>query len=638
MKNIFSTAYKLTVTAIVFVIFSPTAEAQLDRDKKWIKVDSAAVATAHPEASRIAVDMLKQGGNAVDAAIAAAYAVGVFEPTGSGIGGGATALLYNQEEDEYHYVDFYPRAPKKPHREFNRDRHMPSVKAINIPGLVAGLEHIRERWAKLDRRTHLQPSIDAARDGFIPDSVLHELITSQTEKMSVYNESRELFTVDGEPIPKDFRITNPDLADVMERVADDGTQGFYSSSLTDSIVAQLQQYGGNFTREDFEEYDVRTSQPVQTTYRDYDIISASPPQSGVLISQTFNMMELFDFSEHGHYTEDAYPLHVMMEIMKRSYGDRLRYLSDPAFVDMPLQGLMSKEFAQHRYRDINHSFASPRHPKDTEPGNPYLFESGATASGIQFGREYDEWDDIDDDGASSYDWWSDDMYDAWGSPHDDEFKMFQDLDTLDHTEKDTLLFEQHWIDGEFDEDEPDGDLTSHINVIDEDGNMVSMTSTIGLFFGSGVVANGIIFNSAQSVFSTTNAVNLVEPQKTGRSTTAPTIVTKDDRPFAMLGAAGGGRIPAAIILGLHNMIDHGYDAYEANAAPRFLARRWHERHEFESRINEDVLRSIRRMGHPISVMKPIEMYFGGMQIIKVNEDGTIEASSDPRRDGSPAGY
>ena len=610
------------------------------RARHSVTAGQAAVATAHPRASEIALEMLRNGGNAVDAAIAASYAIGVFEPTGSGIGGGATAIVYKKETNTWTYVDFYPRAPLDPRTDFNRSRDIPGVKAINIPGMVAGLEYMREEWAELDRRTHLQPSIDAAREGFEADSVLYDLITQTTEKMSAYPESRALFTDDGRPIPRDFIIRNPDLADVMEMVAEEGAPGFYAGELTDTLVSRLNSKGGRFTREDFGQYDVRTSEPLTGTYRDYEIISASPPQSGVLIIQALNMMEQFDFSSHGHYTEDVYPLHVLTEIFKRAYGDRLRYLSDPAFVSMPLEGMLSKDYARHRYQQINHGMAHPRNPRDTEVGNPFGFMNGRTAAMDDrvFGRDLEPWGDDADDGLYNYDPWADELFDAWGAPRDkspDEERMREIPDeTADYDPDDppdTLLFEQHWIDDET-------DFTTHISVIDEDGNMVSLTSTIGLFFGSGVTVNGIIFNSAQSVFSETNPANLTEPGKRGRSTTAPTIVTRDGEPFAILGSAGGGRIPTAILLAIHNMVDHDYDAFDAVAAPRFLARRWHDEHEFESRIDSRVLRQLRGMGHPVQVRLPMEMYFGGMQIIRVAPDGTIEAASDPRRDGASAGY
>lgn len=619
------------------------------RKRHSVTAERAMVATAHAGASEIALDMLRQGGNAVDAAIAASYAIGVFEPTGSGIGGGASALVYMADTDTYTYVDFYPRAPLDPRIDFNRNRDLPGVKAINIPGLVAGLEYMRERWGRLDRRTHLQPSIDAARDGFVAGSYLHDLITQTTEKMSVYPESRTLFTDDGNPIPADFLIRNPDLAEVMEIVAEEGARGFYDGELTDTLVARLNRKGGRFTREDFSSYDVRTSHPVTGTYRGFDIISGSPPQSGVLIIQALNMMEQFDFSAHGHYSEDVYPLHILTEIFKRAYGDRLRYLSDPVFVPMPLEGMLSKEYARNRYQQINHAMAYPRNPRDTEVGNPFGFRHGRPAAHDHqlLGGGLEPWGDDADDGLYNYDAWSDDLFDAWGAPRDGSDRadrpvpaddMPHDTVQTDGELADSLLFERHGIGRENDIIDDENDFTTHISIIDEQGNMISLTSTIGLFFGSGVVVNGIIFNSAQSVFSETNPANLTEPGKRGRSTTAPTIVTRDGQPFAMLGAAGGGRIPTAILLAIHNMIDHDYDAFEAVAAPRFLARRWHDEHEFESRIDERVLRRLRGMGHPIRVREPMEMYFGGMQIVRVAPDGTLEGASDPRRDGVPAGY
>ncbi len=645
-------------------------------ENRSILAETAAVATAHPEASSIAVEMLSHGGNAVDAAIAAAYAIGVFEPSASGIGGGATALVYIREEDRFYYVDFYQRAPSFPHFTFDSEQ-IPCVKAIHIPGMVAGLEYLRENWALLDRRTHIRPAIDAARNGFRPDSVLYSVITQSTGKTSVFPESRALFTLDGDTLPPGSLIRNEALAEVMEIIADEGSAGFYSGTLTDTLIARINRHGGRLIRQDFETYDVRVSEPLKGTYRGFEIVTAPPPQSGLTLLQALNMMEHVEFnsaghnsSDHypydyyptdrqssdrdsadhhsserhplGHYTQDPYSLHMLVEIMKRAYADRTGYLADPYFVPVPVKALVSKAYASHRYSGIDHHRAFPAFPPDTRPGYPLLFHDSSpdtrpgeallpqdSSPNTRLGEALLPQDSSTDTRLgeallpqdSSPDTRPGDAFLPHGSPPDTRHG-------------DVRLFQTH-------EAQPattGEDLTTHISVIDKDGNMVSLTSTVGLFFGSGVVINGIVFNSSQTLFSKENPKTLTHPRKRGVTTITPTIVMKEGEPYAILGAAGGFRILSSLLLGLHNMMDYDYTAGHANAAPRFIAREGHHRHEFESRFEAGVLETLEVMGHSIRTRKPMEMFFGGMQIIRVRPDGRIEASSDPRRDGYPAGY
>lgn len=620
--------------------------AQVDRDKKYTESRNAAVATAHPEASRIALEVLQNGGNAIDAAIAAAYALGVVEPTASGIGGGGNALVYIKSEDKVYNLDFYPRSPANPFMDYQPSRDNSTVRAVSVPGFVAGMEELRERWAKLDREAHIRPSIHIAREGFVPDSVLLGRIRITTDKVNEYEESRALFTDNGNPISSDFVIRNPKLAEVMEQIIEEGRSGFYNSELTQRLIDGMNELGGRFTLDDFRNFETSWREPVKGSYRGYDVFSAAPPVSGTLIVQSLQMMEYFDFEQYGHFTESTESMHFLIEMFKRSFADRLTYLGDPDFVDVPVEGLASKSYARNRFSDINMGAATPRVLRDTEPGNPYNFMAGRQAERFDIdGISYMLiWTDDMEDDQSSFDWWGDDRFDSWGaqrdlSAHERRQGFLQSV--FDTGRADTVRVsiedDDDWVIDE--EGEPENETnTTHITVIDKDGNMVSMTSTVGLLFGSGVTVNGVVMNSGQGNFGSTNPVNLMQPNRIPRSMIAPTLLLRDREPFMAIGAAGGGRIPAAIVLGIHNVIDFGMDAFEAVSAPRFISRRWADNVEFEALIPENITNAMRRMGHPVSVRRPMEVYFGGMQIIIVRPDGTIEAAADPRRDGGPAGY
>lgn len=601
-----------------------------DRSTGWVQANGAVVATAHEQASQIGVEMLRQGGNAVDAAVAAAWAIGVFEPTGSGMGGGGGALVYLSADASWHYVDFYQRGPLEPVTDFSSSNDLPGPRAVHVPGLVAGLEHMREQWGHLDRQTVLAPSIDAAREGFVPGPVLLDLIQSSTSKMGVFAESRALFTNNGAPIAGGQVLRNERLADAMELVAEGGADVFYRGALADTLVRRLNAYGGQFSLDDFSTYEVRVREPLHTTYRGFDVYSAPPPQSGFTVLQALNMMEAAGLASLDHYSREALPLHLLVEIFKRAFADRSQYLLDPDFGQVPLSGLLSKEYAQSREAGIDRTKADPADPRQTQPGNPWPFVAGAgtglsgdfaSVAGVDFGLSGGA-----GTGLAPVQLGGDRA--LYASTRQSASTI---MNVPLHVNQPLYASTHENLTG------PTGDpeTTTHISVIDSEGNMVSLTSTIGLFFGSGVTVHGIPLNSSQTLFG--GAPNAPEPGKRGRSTIAPTLIAYNGQPFAAVGAAGAARILPAIVLAAHNVLDHDMDAWQANEAPRFLARRFHDRHEFESRISSFAIQDLMRMGHPVRVRQSMEFYFGGLQLALARPGEELQASSDPRRDGRPAG-
>jgi gamma-glutamyltranspeptidase / glutathione hydrolase len=637
----------LLVTVFVVVLLgvgetnSPHSYEHL-RATKYAEGREVMVATANPYVSKIALEILEKGGNAVDAAIAASYALGVYEPSGSGIGGGGTAIIYIKSEDRFYNIDFYPRSPANPFTDFNPATDNGTVKAVSVPGFVAGTEALRERWGTMDRETLIRPSIVSAREGVVLDSVVLSFVRSTTSRIAQYQETRDMFTDNGRRLPANHIIKNPALADVMEQIIAGGADAFYRSELTESMVQKLNDVGGRFTVDDYADYETLWYEPSRGSYRGYDVISAAPPQAGLLVIQSLHMMEHYDFEESGHYTTSPDAMHFLFEMFKRSYADRLSFIGDPRFVDVPEAGLASKAYARSRVSTINMAMADPVRLRDTEPGNPFGFraDDGTASSGTGYGamgQPQIQWDDSIDDEPSSYDWWGDDMFDSWGAPRKDRAdrpNWFQRL--FRRAVVDTATVAPLRI-----EDDDDWEVnetnTSHVVIIDKDGNMVSLTSTIGLYLGSGITVDGVVMNSGQGNFGSTNPVNVMAPGRTPRSTIAPTIVMDGQRPFLIIGAAGGARIPSSIVLTIHNIVDFGMDAFEASAAPRFISRRWADNIEIEGHMPESVVQAMRRRGHPIQVRDPMHSYFGGLQVIRVRPDGTLEASADPRRGGAPAG-
>ncbi|MFH2036770.1 MAG: gamma-glutamyltransferase family protein [Candidatus Zixiibacteriota bacterium] len=592
------------------------------------------VSTAHPLASQAGLDMLKMGGNAIDAAVAAAFTIGVVEPDGSGIGGGGGMVVYLNETKQSYYINYYQQAPAKVEalNYNNSDRH--TAKAILIPGTVAGLTLALEKFGTLPLAKVLEPAIKYAEDGFEIDATLAQILLDNVETVQGHESTANIFLDGGFPRMQGEILIQPELAETLKEIAHSGRDGFYSGKIAEKITSDILAGGGVVTIGDFKNYQARLEQPLHGTYRGYDILAANAPQSGCTIIQSLNMLENADMADMGNYATTAATLHLMAETFRRSYTDRWQYVGDPEYIRVPLNGILSKEFARERYMEINPFLAEPRLYRDTPYGNPAkydLVQTDNSEQNLPVRKEVFNWEDNaddDDEGKSSYDSWGEDLFDSWGSKKDTKKvkKNIKESKSSDTTDS--------WIV----EEEFDGH-TTHLSIIDKDGNAVALTQTLGTFFGSGITSAGVLLNCGMANFSMTSAPNIPRPNMQPRSSISPTIILKDGQPRFIVGSPGASRIISTVVEIIVNIIDFKMNAFEANRAPRFYCQKFEDYLHIEQGISLDVQNKLKKMGHNLRVYEGLDLFFGGAQLILIDpETGVYYGSADVRRGGIAIGY
>ena len=340
----------------------------------------AAIASAHYLATEAGHEILAQGGNAFDAAIAVSAALAVVEPTSSGIGGGAFWLIHRAEDSFETMVDAREQAPAAAHKDMyldaegnvNRDLAVNGPLAAGIPGEVAGLEHLAKNYGRLPLATSLQPAIRLAREGFPVDKKFNAIVGWRIDSIKRWPAASEAYLVDGEAPPIGHIIKLPDLAWVLENVAERGAEGFYAGPVAERLVKGVREAGGIWTMEDLAAYVVKERDPIRTIYGGYELVTAPPPSSGgVAIAEILNILEPYPINE----LEPVLRTHLVVEAMRRAYRDRAVYLGDPDFVEIPVEMLTSKYYADGLRASIRPDRATP---SSMLPGNDQIPEGTDT--------------------------------------------------------------------------------------------------------------------------------------------------------------------------------------------------------------------------------------------------------------------
>jgi gamma-glutamyltranspeptidase/glutathione hydrolase len=325
---------------------------------------ASAIASAHPLATASGFEILDAGGNAFDAAIAVSAVLAVVEPHGSGLGGGGFWLLYDAAEARAVMLDGRERAPLAAHRDMYLDesggfvpaRALNGPLAAAIPGEPAALAHLSENYGLLGLSRCLAPAIRIARQGFSVDERMREHLLRRANVLRRSPAAMDQYLLDGEVPPAGHRIRQPDLALTLERMAAAGREGFYSGVTAQRLVQGVRAAGGIWTIEDLESYRVVERAPIVGRYRDWRVVSAAPPSSGgVLLVQMLNMISALEYGAVSR-TERA---HLLVEVMRRAYRERARYLGDPDHVAMPIDRLTHPFYAQGLVRDIRLDRATP---------------------------------------------------------------------------------------------------------------------------------------------------------------------------------------------------------------------------------------------------------------------------------------
>ncbi len=359
-----------------------------DKDGNMIRTDRnttgkiGVVSTSKVEASRIGAEILRKGGNAIDAAVAAGFALGVVEPNSSGLGGGGFMLIRIAKTGETVFIDFRERAPQKSSPEMWKvgkdgkvvgNQKLEGGKAAAVPGEVAGLLYALENYGTMSREQVIRPAANLAKNGFYVTPTLSNDMKSQFDKLEKYPESAKVFlNKEGLPYEVDDLFTNPDMAKTLDIIIKNGKDGFYKGEVAEAIVKTLNKYDGLYTMEDLANYKPLVRQPVKGTYRGYEIISSpSPSSGGAIVIEILNILENFDVGSLKVNSSEY--LHLFSEAYKLAYADRAKYMGDSDYTPVPMKGFVSKKYAKEIAKEIDLKVSH-----ESKAHDPWLYESEDT--------------------------------------------------------------------------------------------------------------------------------------------------------------------------------------------------------------------------------------------------------------------
>ncbi len=371
---------------IVFAVSAHGQEPILNFQNRFLPEVARNGMIASPEklAAEAGVDILRRGGNAIDAAVATGFALAVTYPRAGNLGGGGFMLIHLEEADRQTFIDYRETAPAAAHRNMfineegavDRNLEFFSHQSAGVPGSVAGMIHALEKYGTMSLRQVLQPAIELADKGFPISFALDSELAGRQERLLKNPEAKRLFfQEDGSRHPVGDILRQPDLAWTLKQIRKRGSKGFYEGAVAERIVADMQANNGLITLEDLAGYQVVEREPVRGSFRDFEIVSAPPPSSGgVHIVQILNILEDYPLLEWGH--NSAAYLHHLAEAMKLAYADRSRYLGDPAYSDVPVEKLTDKAYATRLRQLIKPDQATPA--ESIRPGAVMVSESHDT--------------------------------------------------------------------------------------------------------------------------------------------------------------------------------------------------------------------------------------------------------------------
>lgn len=503
-----------------------------------VRATQGMVASVDAMATQVGVDILKQGGNAVDAAVAVGYALAVTHPQAGNLGGGGFMLL-RTKDGATTAIDFREMAPAGATRDMFLDeqgnpdskKSLTSPLASGTPGTVAGLSLALEKYGSLPLNSVVRPAIKLAQEGFIVnDALADDLKTYGSEVLPHHENSKAIFWKDGEPLKKGDKLVQQDLANSLTMIAENGPDAFYKGEIARQIAQQMQQNGGLITTDDLAAYQAVERTPVSGEYRGYQIFSMPPPSSGgIHIVQILNILENFDMKKYGFGSADA--IQIMAEAEKYAYADRSKYLGDPDFVNVPWQALTSKAYAKSIAGQIDINKAKPS--SEIRPGKLAPYESDQTT----------HFSVVDKDGnavAVTY--------------------------TLNTT------FGTGIVAGNT------GILLN--NQMDDFSAKPGVPNVYGLVGGE---------------------ANAVGPKKRPLSSMSPTIVVKDGKTWLVTGSPGGSRIITTVLQMVVNTIDFGMNVAEATNAPRFHHQWLPDELRVEKGFSPDTLKLLEQKGQKVAL-------------------------------------
>ena len=497
------------------------------------------VSTQEVTATHVGVDILKRGGNAVDAAVAVGFALAVTLPRAGNIGGGGFMLVHMAESGETVAIDYRETAPARASHDMYLDsagnvdeqRARFSYLSVGVPGTVAGLALALEKYGTMTLADVMAPAIYLARNGITVSPSTAEALSRGEKRLAGHAASAAVFLdSNGKALAAGERLVQSDLAWSLEQIAREGPDAFYRGAIAERIAADMAANGGLITRDDLESYRAIERAPVRGTYRGYTIHSMPPPSSGgVHLIQILNILEDYPIEFLGANSADT--IHVMAEAMKLAYADRSHYLGDPDFWDVPVKGLTSKAYAAKLREKISLRYATPS--KDIKPGDPLPYESNETT----------------------------------------HFSiMDRDGNVVSNTY--TLNF-------------------SFGTGIVAAGTGILLNNEMDDFSAKPGVPNayGLVGGEA----------NAIEPRKRPLSSMTPTIVFDATGPMLATGSPGGSRIITTTLQIIMNVIDHGMNIAAATAASRVHHQWLPDKLRVEVGISNDTLDRLSAMGHHVEI-------------------------------------
>jgi gamma-glutamyltranspeptidase/glutathione hydrolase len=556
---------------LVLTLLFPSLPSAASR--KPVKAKNGMVVSADPLASKAGLEILKQGGNAVDAAVAVGFALAVTYPAAGNIGGGGFMNI-RMADGRCFAIDYREKAPAAASRDmyldsagnFNSTLSEFGHRASGVPGAVAGMLTGLELFGTMERGKVIGPAYELASKGFplLPE-LAEDLNWGRKQFLKFPGSTKYFVSRDSAYREGDIWKQN-DLGKTLKRIIDTGRDGFYKGTTADLIVAEMKRGGGLISHADLENYQAIVREPLKGTYRGYEIISQPPVSSGgTALLQLLNILEGYDLRSSGH--NSAATVHRYIEAMRRVYADRAEHLGDPEFYSVPVPWLISKAYADERRATIDTLKASSS--KDVSHGTPPRMES---------------------------------------------------------------------------------EQTTHYSVVDKWGNCVSVTTTINGGFGCFVAVDGagFLLNNEMDDFSAKpgvpnmfgalgNVANEIQPGKRMLSSMTPTIVTKDGKPFMVIGTPGGTTIITTVMQVICNVIDFEMNIQQAIDAPRIHHQWSPDLTYFERRgLSKDTIEKLEAMGHTLSERRGSSGLAEG--IIIDAERGLLYGATDPRGYGLAIGY
>ena len=500
------------------------------------------VASEQGLATQVGLDILKQGGNAIDAAVAVGFALAVVLPNAGNIGGGGFMVLHDDKTGKDVAIDFREIAPAKASRDMYLDnqgnvidgKSLFTHDASGVPGTVAGMEYALKKWGTMPLSKVLEPAIKLADKGFIVSDVLAKTLKEEKSTLGKWPSSKAIFFKNGEPLKSGDLLVQKDLAKSLRLIAKQGAKAFYQGEIATKIAKEMQSHGGTMTLEDLKAYKVVERQPIIGDYRGYKVVTMPPPSSGgVHLIEILNMLEHYPIKEDG--VNSAKNIHHMAESMKLAYADRSEYLGDPDFVKIPVTGLTSKAYANERVKTIDDNKA--RLSSTIKPGKPQPYESDQTT-------HYSVMDKAGNAVAVTY--------------------------TLNLNFGSGIVVEGTGI------------LLN--NEMDDFSVKPGVPNAFGLVGG---------------------AANAIEAKKRPLSSMTPTIVMKNNKPWLVTGSPGGARIITTVLQSVVNTIDHEMNPAEAIITPRVHHQWLPDELRVEEGISPDTIKLLQDKGHNVVTKAPM---------------------------------